>query len=205
MAFYLAEALMHENNLDAARAILEKLKAEAKIEPGTPAWQPRVWVLLAETQLQLKAYNDVAATVEDFRTRDPKSQWLYQAEEVLGRSYKNQAKFDEARAAFQRVIDDATGRKTETAAKSQFLAAETYMLQEKYKEAQEAYLRVYHLYKFPEWQAPALFQAAACDEKLNQWASAVKTYEDLIREFANHEYAVKAKPRLDIARTKTAR
>ncbi|MGE3314725.1 MAG: tetratricopeptide repeat protein, partial [Planctomycetaceae bacterium] len=206
LEFYLAEGHVHENQFDGARALLEKLKTEVgeKLDAKSPPWQPRIWVLLAETFLQLKRYDDVVATVEDLRKRDSKSPWLYQADEVLGRAYKNQAKFDEARAAFQRVIDDSTGQKTETAAKSQFLAAETYMLQKNYKEAQEAYLRVYHLYKFPDWQAPALFQAAACDEMLNQWPSAVKTYEDLIREFANHEFAAKAKPRLDVARTKAA-
>lgn len=212
MEFYLAEAQLHERKFDEARTLLAKLKGEISAKPAadSPAWQSRVWVLLAEVSLQIaesgdrKEYDSVAAAVEELRRRAPKSPWLYQADEILGRAYKNQAKFDDARAAFQRVIDHPAGSKTETAAKSQFLIAETYLLQEKFIDAQEAYLRVYHLYKFPDWQAPALFQAAACDEKLNQWANAVKTYEELIREFTTHEFAAKAKSRLDVARTKAA-
>jgi len=204
--FYLGEAQLHEKNAEGARKTLEKLRGEIAGAPaeGAPAWHQRVWVLLAESLVQTKQYDELAAVVEDLRKRDPESRWLYQADEILGRGYKNQAKFEEARAAFQRAIDHPAGRRTETAAKSQFLLAETYMLQKDYKRAQEAYLRVYHLYKFPDWQAPALFQAAACDELLNQWASAVRTYEELLREFADHEFAAKAKSRLDIARTKAA-
>ena len=80
------------------------------------------------------------------------------------------------------------------------MIAETYLIQKQYKEAQREYFKVYTLYQFPEWQAPALFQAATCDEALGQWAQAAKGYEDLIKEFPKTEFAGKAEARLQVAR-----
>lgn len=165
-------------------------------------WFPRVFVLLAETQWQKKNYSDVVATVTDFRAWDAKSPLLYQAEETLGRAYKSQGKFDEARAVFKQVIDDPNGKRTETAAKAQLMIAETYYLQKDYKAALQSYLLVDILYEFPEWQAPALFQAGACDEQLGDWPQVVRDYESLIAKFPKSEWANKAKPRLDEAKLK---
>ncbi len=204
VAFYLGEAQLQRKDAEAARKTLEQLKGEVAAKPDVegPAWQPRVWVLLAEALFQLKAYDDLVATVEELRKRSPQSDWLYQADEILGRGQKNQAKWEEARAAFQRAISHPKGEKTETAAKSQFLIAETYLQQKNYEEAQREYLKVYHLYKFPEWQAPSLYQAGVCAEQLSKWKDAAKFFEDFLRDFPKHEFAEQAKMRLDIARKK---
>ena len=80
--------------------------------------------------------------------------------------------------------------------------AETYLLQKNYEVALQEYLKVYYLYKFPHWQAPALYQAAQCDEALNEWKDAARAYEDLLRDFPESEFAAKAKERLPVARRK---
>jgi TolA-binding protein len=98
------------------------------------------------------------------------------------------------------VVEDSSGRRTETAAKCQFLIAETYLLEKNHEAALREYLKVRFLYKFPEWQAPALFQAAQCDEALGHWKEAVATYEELLRDFPTSEYATKGRPRLETAR-----
>jgi TolA-binding protein len=79
-----------------------------------------------------------------------------------------------------------------------------YLLEKDYKTAEQEYLKVDILYKFPEWQAPALQQAAACQEQLNRWADAVKTYQSLIDQFPQTEFATKAKDRLPAARKKAS-
>lgn len=200
-AFYLALSHLHRQQADPALELLKPLAA-AKADPlmKEKPWFPRVFVLLAEIQWQKKNYADVIATVTDFRAWDPKNKLLYQAEEVLGRAYKNQAKFDEARAVFKQVIDDPNGAKTETAAKAQLMIAETYLHQKDYKTALEHYLRVYLLYKYPEWQAPALLQAGRCDAQLGQWSKAVADYESLLKEFPQSKEAAEAKPLLEQAR-----
>ena len=105
----------------------------------------------------------------------------YQIQEIMGRAHKNQAQFADAIVAFDSVTKDEFGEKTQTAAKCQFLIGETLLLQKKYKPALEAYLKVYLLYQFPQWQAPALYQAGQCDEALEQWQKALTSYEDLLR------------------------
>lgn len=203
--FYRAEAQFHLNQFDQAEQILAKLKTESEDGTTKADWFPRVWIILAELQLRHKKYDDVTKTVAELNQLHPQSPILYQADEILGRSYKNKALFDEARTAFQRVIDSPNGTRTETAAKSQFLIAETHLIQKQYREAQRAYFKVYTLYEFPDWQAPALLQVAVCDESLKQWANAVKTYEDLIKQFPKSEYAKNAKSRLPLARKNAGR
>jgi TolA-binding protein len=203
--FYRAEAQFQLNQFDEANRALSELKRETDLTATKADWFPRVWILLGELQLRRKEYGAVEQTIEELRSRQPKSPLLYQADEILGRSYKNRARFDEARTAFQRVIDHPQGSRTETAAKSQLLLAETYLLQKQYRKALLAYFKVYSGYKFPEWQAPALYQVGVCDEALGQWKNAVKTYEDLLKEFPKSEYAELAKSRLSVARIKAKR
>ena len=197
--FHQAEADLYLNQVEAAQTELLKLTTPEKAEElQKQPWYPRVWVLLAETYFRQKKYDDVQKTVERFRKENPESPFLYQADEVLGRSLKNQAKFTEARKVFQQVIDSENGRRTATAAKCQFLLAETLMIQEKFKEALLAYLQVDIQYKFPEWQAPALFQAGMCHEALKEYPQALKTYQDFLKRFPEHELATRAKERIKV-------
>lgn len=204
--FHQAEAALYQNQVEAAQAELLKLVDKTQQEKlGQELWYPRVWVLLAETYFRQKNYEKVQETVEQFRKWDAQSPFLYQADEVLGRSLKNQAKFAEARKVFQQIIDSENGRRTETAAKCQFLLAETLMIQEKFKEGLLAYLQVDIQYKFPDWQAPALFQAGMCHEALNEWPQALKTYQDFLKRFPEHELVPRAKERVKAVQAQIAK
>ena len=192
--------------LSAAKELLNELRQQAENdEVARTEWFDRVWVLLAEANFREQRYDDVRVVVDELKTRAPKSPFLYQAEEILGRSYKQQANFDEARAAFKRVLSDPAANRTETAAKSQFMIGETFLLEEKWRPAFDAYYRVYSLYKFPEWQAAALLQSASCDEMQGEWKPAVETYERLMQEFPNFPKMDDVKSRLEIARKKTGK
>lgn len=191
--------------LDAARDRLNALRKEQD-NPAVKSllWFDRTWVLLAEIAFRQKKYDDLESIVAELRQRPAKSAFLYQAEEVLGRGYKQQAppKFDEARKAFERVLTDPIAERTETAAKSQFLIGETLFLQEKWGEAFLAYQKVYANYDFPDWQAAALLQSGKCDEQQQQWKEAAATYRLLIEKFAKSMHAADAKLRLDAATKK---
>ena len=194
-----------DQELDAARDRLNALRKEQD-NPAVKSlpWFDRTWVLLAEITFRQKKYDDLESTVTELRQRPAKSPFLYQAEEVLGRGYKQQAppKFDEARKAFERVLADPVAERTETAAKSQFLIGETLFLQEKWGEAFLAYQKVYANYNFPDWQAAALLQSGKCDEQQQQWKEAAATYKLLIEKFAKSMHAADAKLRLDAATKK---
>jgi cellulose synthase operon protein C len=183
----------------AAQKILVELQHDINSAEGESAeWSARVWILLAEALYQQKKYDDVQATVDDLRRRLPKSLLLYQADEILGRSFKNLAQWDKAIAAFQRVIDVRSDDQDETAAKSRLMIAECWFLQKKYREARADYLKVSLLYsKLPEWAAPALFQAGLCAESLKQLDDAGKSYRDLISNYPKTKYAEEAQKRLN--------
>lgn len=188
---HLAAAQLGLDDAPRAEKVLTAIKAEiladGKKEP--PDWAARVWILLAEAQYQQKKYADVESTVDELRRRMPASSLLYQADETLGRSYKNQAKWDKAISAFKRVIDDRNGKgeQNATAAKSQFMIAECWFLRREYREARLNYLKVSNLYdKLPEWAAPALFQAGQCEEEMGQLADAQKTYQELLKSYADN-------------------
>jgi cellulose synthase operon protein C len=197
ISFRRAEALTTTEKFAEAEPLLKELvQSKDNAEIAGSRWFPRVWVLLAECQIRKKNYGEVEATVAAFKAWDPQSDKIHEAEEVLGRAYKNLAKFTESRAAFERSLADPASKGSETAAKSQLMIAETYFHQEDWKKAQEHYLKVYYNHKnYPEWQAPALFQAGMCDEKLGDLDQAAKTYAEVINKFRNSVFTEKAKER----------
>jgi TolA-binding protein len=198
----LAEPQVPANQLE---PLLKDISAALAALPHAPAdWHPRLWVLQAEAQFRLKKYDDITRTLADFHLRQPKATSGYQIEEIVGRALKQQAKFPEAREAFERVLADPAAFRTETAAKAQFLIAETWLLEEKWSEAFLAYQKVYANYKFPDWQAEALLQSGKCDEQQGQWTDAARSYEQLIREFPQSPRVAEAKKRLDNARKRAA-
>ncbi len=197
---------MNLDDFTEALKTFEKLKTEkAERVADEDQWIPQIWIMIAEIYAGMKKYDDVDRAVAELRTRDPKCSLLYQADEIIGRCRKNQARFDDARTAFRRVIGDEVGRHSETGAKSQFLLAETYLVQKDFSSARREYFKVYLLHtNYPEWQAAALFQAASCDEALNQWEKAANAYDDLIKEFPKSEYVAQANLRLKELRLKLA-
>jgi TolA-binding protein len=197
VSFRRAEAMTSLEKFAEAEPVLKQLtQAKADSDTAKARWFPRAWVLLAECLVRQQKYPEVEATVTAFREAYPKSDKLHEAEEVLGRAYKNQAKWEDARAAFERSLAQPAAKGTETAAKSQLMIAETYWNQKNYKSAQEQYLKVYYNHTgYPDWQAPALFQAAMCDEKLGDAAQAKKTYAEVIEKFPKSKYAEPARER----------
>ncbi|MEZ6051613.1 MAG: tetratricopeptide repeat protein [Planctomycetaceae bacterium] len=207
--YRIGESALRTGNNEVAEAVLSAvLEHRDAPELADANWLPSAWHLLAEAQLALKKSGAVDQTVTLFKQENPESPYTYQFDDVLGRRFKNKAQFDEARHAFQAVIDSKDGQGTETAAKAQFFIGETWLTQaiaikddaEKarraYEEAFLAYYRVL-LYDFPQWRAPALLQAGQCDEALQRWDGAKKSYQQLLTEYPETEYAKQASPRLE--------
>ena len=95
-----------------------------------------------------------------------------------GRALQGLARFDEARAAYQAVIDAAKGG--DLAARAQLMRGETFFHQKAYREALREFLKVDILYDAPRWQAAALLEAGKVHEQLDQWADAAETYQKLV-------------------------
>ena len=199
LRFQLGQADLHLGEFALAKKELTAVLGQrTNDEIFKAGWFDETWVLLAESHLRLKDYDALVATVADFRRARPKSSVLHKADEILGRGLikKPRPDFDNARAAFRRVINSTSGRKTQSAARSHLQLADSFFLQKNYREAKKEFLAVHILYKFPKLQAPALFQAAACQEKLREPSEAVKTRELLIRQFPDSPFATRAKQQL---------
>jgi cellulose synthase operon protein C len=202
----LADPNLPATQLATARTELQTLRETLTVRAvSEEMWGARVWVLLAEASLRMKDYPAVVETVNELGQVSPAPDLAYQAFEVLGRAYKQQSQFAEARKAFDTVLAAPAAFRTETAAKSQFLIAETYLLQEDWPNAFLGYQKVYASYEFPKWQAAALLQSAKCDEQQGEWGQAVLTYERLLKEFPDSSFAAEATERLKFARQKPAK
>lgn len=184
------EAALNLGEIDRATQLLQKVIDQRNSpEVANQDWFGDAWVLLAESQHRNKLHDEVQKTVADCRAWNSELPVLYALDEISGRSFKAQAKFPEAIAQFQRVTEDKFGRRTETAAKSQFLIGDILLLQKNFTKAEEEFLKVEILYKFPAWQAPALFQAGCCQEELMNWSTASRHFNSVIKSYPKSEFA----------------
>ena len=198
------EAQVQRGDFNNAAQTLTDLRSD----PSLPMvkWKPQMEMFWAESQLGLKGsvleYESVRKPLEALvaDTSDPVI--ADQADEILGRIDIREAKFADARAHFERVTHSAASAKSELAAKAQFAIAESYLAQLDYQNAIPAYNLVYTAYAWPEFQAPALLQMAACDMALNEWDSAKSTLETLIKEFPQSQQFQQATQDLQIVQKK---
>ena len=194
-----AEALVNQKRYEQANTQLLALRQAVQNQNLLKSdWSGRIWVMLAEVALAEKRYSDVDRIAAEMLQDLPDSKWLFQIRFLQGRRWKSQAPPDFARARqyFQEVTSDDKVQGTETAARSQFQIAETYLLEEAFDNAAREYHRVHLIYSAPEWQARSLYQAATCEEQLQKPNEAIRSYSELVDEFPNHELAAKAKIRL---------
>lgn len=193
------EALLDQQRFAESLAKLDTLRtAVLEGRLTTEDWTERIWVALAELALAEKRYADIDAIEAELESRFPKSRFLFQVHDVQGRRWKSQAPPDflRAREYFAKVIQNPAARGTETAARCQFLIAETLLMQKDYAAAASEYYRVYLNYPFDELRARGLFQAAGCEVQLKKYSEATRSYQDLIRDFPENTLAREARERL---------
>jgi TolA-binding protein len=150
----------------------------------------------------LKRWADVVASADAYRADAPKDPQLADVEYARGRALQGLARFDDARAAFQAVIDARKGG--DLAALAQWSLGETYFHQKNYRQAIREFLKVDILYDAPTWQAAALFEAGKAYEQLDQWADAAEMYERLRDKFPKDPKAAEAKSLLEGVRKRLA-
>lgn len=198
-----AEAVLNtaadDTDVASARSLLDVLREDV-VSGNVPAeeWTERIWIVLAETALAAKDYSRIDEVTDELTSRNSASRFQFQLWDIQGRRWKNQAPpdFSRSREYFSKVLTDPTGQGTETAARCQFMIAETLVLEKNYQEALKEYLRTYINYPYEIWQVQALYQAAGCEAQLNLNDAAVKSYRELVSRFPESEYAARAKVRL---------
>ena len=196
---FAGDAMLQLGDAEKAATVLESLRQE--IIAGTVPvddWTDRVWIVLAEAALAQKKYEQIDVLEADLKQRNAKSRFAFQMLDIQGRRWKQQSPpdFEKARQYFSLVTADIDGQGTETAARCQFLIAETWMMQMKLEEAVREYFKVYLSYSYDDLRAQALFQAAACEAQLQKRDAAVRDFRDLVATFPQSELAAKAQEEL---------
>ncbi|MCA8996575.1 MAG: tetratricopeptide repeat protein, partial [Planctomycetaceae bacterium] len=192
------EALLQLKKTDEAIQQLTRLKEALANDLGSaPAWWPETWLLLAEAQFLKKDYSSMDETLGDLNVLGDGLPVLYRAEALRGRSLESRARFDEAREAYQRVIDSPAGKGTETAAEAQFRIAESYLKQNNLPTALKEYIKVFVGYDAPRFQSAALYQAGSVDATLKNWREAATTFRTLIEKFPESDFATQAQSELE--------
>ena len=183
-----------QNSAEATR-ILTALRDEIVADKiPTQDWTDRVWVVLAESALSAKEYEKIDLLEAELKQRSAMSPFMFQVMDVQGRRWKQQAPpdFEKARKYFEQVTADTAGQGTETAARCQFLLAETLLLEMKLDDAVKEYFKVYLNYSYDELRVQALFQAATCEVRLEKKESAVRDFKELIATFPESPLAKQA-------------
>lgn len=193
-----ADAYVGLNNTDEAEQLL-KLLRDSVINESIPAdtWTDRIWVVMAQLALIQKDYDKVDAVADQLTGRRSDSAFLYQIRFTQGRRWKAKADFPKARQYFQQVIDDKNSAGTHVGAQAQFQIAETLLLQEDYRNAANAYLRVYINHQWDDMKAIAMYQAGQCEERLQQPDAAIRNYQTVVDEFPGSPDAEEAKKRIE--------
>ncbi len=172
----------------------EALAAYAKLKPSS-SHQTQAAILLHAGQAagQLARWSESVEWLERLVRELPDSPALPDAFCELGIARQNLGKPAEAIAAYQQAIDKSD---REPAARAQFLIGKIQLDQNDAKEALKSFLKVVYGYSYPKWQADAAYEAARCQEALDQKPQAAGTYQELIDKFPKSEQAAAAKKRL---------
>jgi TolA-binding protein len=201
--YWIAEAAYRQSKFDQASEKFAALTQRAKSSGAS--WAAMAPLRLAQVLAQKKEWPDAITLAESIAKDYPDFVQQYEVDYVLGRCYAAQARFDDARKAYERVVRSAQGGKTETAAMAQWMIGETYFHQNEYELAVREYLRVEILYAFPQWQSSALIQAGKAYESAGNYPEALKLYSQVLQKYAKTDHAEEAAKRLRVVQERVSR
>ena len=173
------------------------------LSPTDDHYLPATLMRRAELRIKTDRWAEANTVCSRFIERFPEHELRYEVEYLLGRCLSRDGKFDEARQSFEKVLATANAKRTETAAKAQWMIGESYFHQEKYTEAIDAYYKTQILHPYPQWQSAALLQAGKCYEVKGEWNQAIKSYQELLEAYPSTAYATEATERLSHAKAQS--
>jgi TolA-binding protein len=201
--FWRAEVAFQSDDLKTAERGFAALGSEPPARSDAEGFGPNVRRRRIQCLVGLKRWEDAIAAAQAYRKEAPKDPQLAEVDFALGRALQGVARFDEARAAFQAVIDARKG--SELAALAQWSLGETFFHQRNHRQAIREFLKVDYFYPdAPVWQAAALFEAGKAYEQLDQWLDAAEMYEKLRLKFPKDPKAKEAEPLLTNVRKRLA-
>lgn len=196
--FLRAEAALWSDDPKSAEEAFAALAAEPAAASDPPGFLAAIRRLRIQSLLAMKRWTDVIEAADAFKKEFADDPLIGEIDYAKGRALQSLAKFDEARAAYQSVID--ARRAGDLSARAQLMRGETYFHQKAYRKALPEFLKVDILYDAPQWQAAALLEAGKVYEELAQWADAAETYERLCSKFPDDPNTKQAKSKLELVR-----
>lgn len=168
----------------------------SNISPRVRMWKAE---LLAHKGEWESAESIVSAIREDF----PEWNRRTEVEYLLARCLIARAEFDSARSILHAIkkpekagVGTGQVQSTILAARSAWMIGETYMMQQRYEEASQAYEDVLQFPKESFWCAASIVQKGLCAEQLNRFQEAKDHYERVIAEYSQSPFAQTAQTRL---------
>ncbi|MCC9607755.1 tetratricopeptide repeat protein [Blastopirellula sp. JC732] len=197
-SFWHAEALFHQQKFSDASKLFNDVDSLAR--GRELPWSSTVALRRAQLAAHLGSWEESLRLAELAVVSFPDFEQRYELDYLRGRCLARQARFAEARDAYQLVIDSRLGGATETAAMAQWMVGETYFHQKNYQAAIQAYSRVAALYNFPRWKAGSLLQIGKCYEISRQWDKAQKYYDEVAANYPESFFAGEAQQRLNVVK-----
>ena len=149
---------------------------------------------MGEVRLTLGRYKEALETFRALERRKPGYPDRAELEFNIGKCLYNLAKYAEARARFDKVLDLT---KDETAAKAQFFLGESFFAEGKTREALKAYLRVIALWgAYEKWAAAARYETARVYLSQGEKEKARKALEEVVSRYPGTEWAKAAREKL---------
>lgn len=195
--YWLAEAEYRTGKLQEAGARLADLSE--RVEKLNEPWLAMIPLRQAQVLAHEKRWEEAEKLASGIAAKYPDFRQQYEVDYLLGRCLGAQAKFADARTAYERVLRSTIGGRSETAAMAQWMIGETYFQQERYDDAIKAYHRVERLFAYPRWQAASLLQAGKCHETQGHWLEAIQLYAQVMKDFPQTDFTAEAAQRLRVA------
>lgn len=205
--FWSAEVAFRRGDPEAAEAGFRALIDATSEDREAESWLPTARLRLIQALVQQERWSDVLTLADALKAEVPDLPQMADLDYARGRALQSQAppQFEEARTAYQAVIDARRGG--ELAAMAQFMRGETFFHQKQYEEALREFLKVDILPSYndaPKWQALALLEAGKVYEQLDRWADAADIYERLRSRFPDEPASAEANRRLSVARRRVS-
>jgi cellulose synthase operon protein C len=198
-----AECALERGDAAGALSDFSALLSEKPAATDQKSWISTIRLKQIDSWIALKRWKEALegaqAMKREVAANDPTSAAL---DFASGQALIGLARFDEARAAFERVIDSSG--KGDLGARGLLMHGEAYFHQDKLHEALRDFLKVDILYNAPRWQAAAILEAGKVYERLDQWADAAETYGRLLTRFPKEAPASEAGRRRAAASSRAA-
>lgn len=164
---------------------------------------PRIQMWKAELLAHKEEWENAERIVSAIRNDFPEWNRRTEVDYLLSRCLIARAEFDSARTILHAIVkpgENGIGNNpipsSVLAARAAWMIGETYMMQQRYEEASQAYEEVLQFPNESFWCAASIVQRGLCAEQLNRFQEAKEHYEKVIAEHSESPFAQTARTRL---------